>query len=137
MINNKNFPTMSFLVGWIEPNNATVVEMDWHDLLFQYGLIGFCILVMIYLRMLIKYRNHSEPVFYMLILSLIYTTFAGHTISGAFSGTMFSFVMAQYIINRKGTYEKQASIDSSSHLQRGEISKKMCKITFESNLQKY
>lgn len=90
-IHNGNIIT-NFLFGWIYPDNAHVVEMDFHDLFFQYGLIGLLLIIVSYFVALTNNKIYNKPFKYNLIVCLIYAIFAGHVISGALSGTTFSII---------------------------------------------
>lgn len=94
----------NLLFGWIYPDNAHVIEMDWHDLMCQYGIIGFTIALVVYLKLFFRCSKKAKPYFYMIILGFIYSILAGHVISGAFSGTVFAtaFVL---LINYKNAKE--------------------------------
>lgn len=84
---------LEFLVGWIKPDNANVIEMDFHDLLCQFGLIGFSILVVMYLRVF-KIALKKEPVYlYLYFLSMVSALLGGHIISAALSGTVLAVVI--------------------------------------------
>jgi hypothetical protein len=87
---------LNVLFGWIIPDNAHVVEMDFHDLLFQYGIVGFVLLLSFYIRRMVKGKFVKSIFTYMLFVGLLYCTLAGHVISGAFSGTMFALVFVLY-----------------------------------------
>jgi hypothetical protein len=88
-----NFSVTKLLFGWITPDNAHVIEMDWHDLLCQYGVIGLAVLVITYLRIFVQYRFSKYPGVYALIVGMIYTTLSGHIISGALAGTALAVVI--------------------------------------------
>lgn len=96
-----------FLFGWIQPDNATVIEMDWIDLICQYGLLGFSILTGVYVKYIGKVALVSEPYGWSVIVGLIYSLMAGHVISGAFSGTCFSIATVIYIMEKRKRYGKK------------------------------
>lgn len=89
----------NYLFGWIYPDNAHVIEMDWHDLICQYGVIGFFIVFFEYLYLLIKSNLNSKPYNIIIVICIIYSIFAGHVISGAFAGTVFATVFSILILN--------------------------------------
>lgn len=80
------------IIGWISPDNATVVEMDWIDLFFQYGALGFGCLFILYFLIFKKRQNKWDNSVYMFLLGIIYSNLGGHVISGAMSGTVFAIV---------------------------------------------
>lgn len=95
----KGYDMINILFGWIKPDNANVVEMDFNDLLYQYGILGFGILIYIYIKFAnLKIKKHFI-LNYIMLVSIIYTVFAGHVISGAFSGTMFAMIYFLFSIN--------------------------------------
>lgn len=91
------------LFGWIMPDNAHVIEMDWHDLLCQYGIIGFSICFLEYAGLLMKCKTNVKPYYYIVLVCLVYSIMAGHVISGAFSGTAFAVVFSLLILESKTT----------------------------------
>ena len=97
----------NLLFGWIYPDNAHVIEMDWHDLICQYGVIGFAICFYEYATLLIKCKVNSEPYWYAVIVCFIYSILAGHVISGAFSGTAMALVFALLIIESSELKKKK------------------------------
>ncbi len=99
LINNDNSIFYNLLFGWIEPDNAHVIEMDFHDLLCQYGLIGFIIIIFEYLLLFKKYVKKSEPYWLITIVCFIYALLAGHVISGVLSGTIFSIVFSLLLLS--------------------------------------
>lgn len=103
-INNGNY-FVNFLFGWIKPDNANVVEMDFDDLFFQYGMVGFSLLVWFYLSFAHLRSKKAFILKYIMIVSIIYAVLAGHVISGAFSGTMFAMIYFLFSENGKLDYE--------------------------------
>ncbi len=95
---------INFLFGWITPDNAHVIEMDWHDLLCQYGISGFLICLCEYGYLLMKCKSKAQPYFYIVIVCLIYSILAGHVISGAFSGTAFALVFSLLLLESRKSY---------------------------------
>lgn len=100
-------PVISILFGWIIPDNVHVIEMDWIDLITQYGVTGFGIELMIYCYFIkIALRYPVRPYWEGVIIGLIYSLLAGHVISGALSGTvfasMFSLLLCSSYIYRNG-----------------------------------
>lgn len=85
----------NILVGWITPDNATVIEMDWLDLICQYGAIGVVILVPFYLNIAI-HKSDNKIFSLMFWVGIIYTSLGGHVINGALSGTIFGIICAMY-----------------------------------------
>lgn len=88
----------NLLFGWIQPDNAHVIEMDWHDLICQYGIIGFIICVLEYVLLFIKSNIKSQPYYYIVIVCMIYSILAGHVISGAFAGTVLAMIFALLLL---------------------------------------
>lgn len=103
-INNGNY-FVNFLFGWIKPDNANVVEMDFNDLFFQYGMVGFSLLVWFYLSFAHLRSKKAFILKYIMIVSIMYAILAGHVISGAFSGTMFAMIYFLFSENGKIDYE--------------------------------
>lgn len=102
---NGSFATNLFF-GWIYPDNAHVIEMDWHDLICQYGLIGFAICFAEYLVLFTKSKIASNPYWYIVVVCMIYATLAGHVISGAFSGTAFAVAFALLLLDSDNIRKK-------------------------------
>lgn len=90
---------LNLLFGWIIPDNAHVIEMDWHDLLCQYGIIGFLICFIEYVSLLFRCKIKAQPFWYITLVCLIYSILAGHVISGAFSGTALAVIFSLLIID--------------------------------------
>lgn len=90
---------LNMLFGWIYPDNIHVIEMDWYDLLCQYGVIGLFILLVTYTYFLVKSKMKAKPYNIIICICFIYSFFAGHVINGAFSGTIFSIIFSLLIIN--------------------------------------
>jgi len=84
------FSVRNLLFGWVVPDNAHVIEMDWHDLLCQYGILGLILVLSFYLIIYIKRKNDEHV--YIFIIGMICVTFSGHVISGAMAGTIFALV---------------------------------------------
>lgn len=99
-IYNGNF-VINFLFGWIIPDNVNVIEMDFHDLICQYGFIGLIIMIIEYGYLIIMGIRGESPFLYTIIICFIYAMLAGHVISGAFSGTCFSLIFSLLILSVK------------------------------------
>lgn len=80
-----------FFTGWVRPDNGTVIEMDFHDLLCQYGLIGLLILGTYYLKKFWQSKGNKEFKLIYLI-SMISAALGGHVISAALSGTVLAVI---------------------------------------------
>ena len=93
----QNFSVMKLLFGWISPDNATVVEMDFHDLLFQYGIIGECILLFFYIKILTQRDRKQKLYVFLYILGFVYAILGGHVISGALAGTVYALICCMVI----------------------------------------
>ena len=98
-IHENGFYISNLLFGWVQPDNAHVIEMDWHDLFCQYGVIGFIICLFQYVKFFLKSYIKSTPYWYIVIVCMIYSILAGHVISGAFSGTALAIVFALLLLD--------------------------------------
>lgn len=100
-INNSGNYIINILFGWIIPDNVHVIEMDFHDLICQYGIIGFSVVIAEYVILFKGCKKRVDPFFAMTAICFIYACLAGHAISGAFSGTALSIVVSVFIIESK------------------------------------
>lgn len=103
-MNEHGFFIINLIFGWITPDNAHVIEMDWHDLLCQYGIVGFLICFLEYGYFLLKCKMKSQPYFYIVLVCLVYSILAGHVISGAFSGTAMALVFSLLLLDSRELY---------------------------------
>lgn len=97
-LSNSNMIFIDLLFGWIIPDNAHVIEMDFHDLLCQYGIVGFSSVILVYISFILKCKRRLEPYWFMVIVGLVYAYLAGHVISGALSGTIFAVNFSMLIL---------------------------------------
>lgn len=95
----------NILFGWIYPDNAHVIEMDWHDSLCQYGVIGFLIIIVEYFTLIIKCKVKVQPYVYIVAVCFVYSILAGHVINGAFSGTAFAIVFSILLLDSQSKKE--------------------------------
>ena len=108
-INKHGVFVLNLFLGWITPDNAHVIEMDWHDLLCQYGIIGFLICFFEYGSLLVKCKIKSQPFWYIIMVCLIYSILAGHVISGAFSGTTLALVFSLLLLDTNDIKSKKVN----------------------------
>lgn len=92
LLYSKNY-VLCFLTGWIRPDNATVIEMDFHDLLCQFGLIGFLILTVTYIKVFKSGIKKKFEYIYIFVLAILSAILGGHIISAALSGTVLAVVI--------------------------------------------
>lgn len=100
-INTHGNYLINLFFGWVIPDNAHVIEMDWHDLTCQYGIIGFIVLIFEYGTFFLKCNHKVQPFWYITLICLIYSLLAGHVISGAFSGTAFALVFSLLLLESR------------------------------------
>ena len=89
---SSNFNILSLMFGWCKPIFTGAIEMDWLDVLFQHGIIGFIILFCFYIRIIMK-KNYRAPFKYMIIVAMICATFSGHVLNGALPSTVYAIVV--------------------------------------------
>lgn len=78
-----------------------VIEMDYFDAFFMFGLIGTCIFIAfsIYVYMFREKENRVECIAY--ILTIAYSFLGGHVWNNAFATTCFAMVCAKLISKKK------------------------------------
>lgn len=97
-LSDSDMLSIDILFGWIIPDNAHVIEMDFHDLFCQYGIVGFLCVTLVYISLILKCKKKIQPYWFMVIVGFVYAYLAGHVISGALSGTMFAVNFSMLIL---------------------------------------
>lgn len=70
------------------------VEMDYIDLLFRYGLVITLVYILFLCGIIIK-SNKKSPYFFLLLIILSFSMFAGHVINDAMAGCLFALIICK------------------------------------------
>ncbi|EGP4765336.1 O-antigen ligase family protein [Enterococcus faecium] len=79
--------------NWYERKGG-LIEMDFFDMFFSYGIIGTVILLMVifYYFQLSNYKFTNKFCLFLLFFTIIYSFFVGHVFFSALSATVLGFV---------------------------------------------
>lgn len=72
-----------------------LIEMDFFDMFFSYGMIGFVVLVLVvsYFWISICRKDRSKFGLFLLLFTIIYSFLVGHVFFSALSATVFGFMV--------------------------------------------
>lgn len=79
---------------------VTKIEMDFFDLIYEFGVIGFTVIGGYYLRFL-RYARKNSIDFFMFLIILINSFFAGHVLATPLSGMMLALVIVMMVCDRQ------------------------------------
>ncbi|MDN3185227.1 O-antigen ligase family protein [Enterococcus faecalis] len=78
-----------------------LIEMDFFDIYFSYGLIGFLLwtIFIVYLMCILCKQKKMDIYAWLFLISLFYSFFAGHVFFSALSTSVFGFICSAIVLS--------------------------------------
>ncbi|ENZ5663379.1 O-antigen ligase family protein [Enterococcus hirae] len=80
-----------------DPFRRVVIEMDWYDFYFSYGIVGIIVYLNYFKDSIFNFFGKNKtPISFMLIIFIVYSIIAGHVIYNSMTATFIAIILGYF-----------------------------------------